>query len=96
MGYFTMDCDVYAVGDDKEPRAMERGKKMSIEKIAEIIYEELPYMYCDNCRYATEITEDPNTDFFPCESCYRKYNGWGISMSEAKRIADMINTACLE
>lgn len=69
---------------------------MSIEKIAEIIYEELPYMYCDNCRYATEITEDPDRIFTPCDDCHRKYNGWGISMNEAKRIAHIIDTTCSE
>ena len=71
-------------------------KGMSTEKIAEIIYEELSYMYCDNCRYATEIAEDPDRIFSPCDECYRKYNSWGISMSEAKRIANMIDTACSE
>lgn len=65
---------------------------MSKEKIAEIIYEELSYMYCDNCRYATELTEDPNTDASPCDDCHRKYNGWGISMNEATRIANIIDT----
>ena len=69
---------------------------MSTEKIAEIIYEELPYMYCDNCRYATEIAADPDRIFSPCDDCHRKYNSWGISMSEAKRIADIINTVCSE
>lgn len=69
---------------------------MSIEKIAEIIYDELPYMYCDNCRYATEIIEDPDRIFSPCDECNRKCNSWGISMNEAKRIAHMIDATCSE
>lgn len=67
------------IGDDaKRPK----------DKIAKIIYEELCYMYCDNCRYNSEIGEDdPN---FGCDDCHRKYNGWGISMAKAERIAEMI------
>ena len=66
------------VGDEERPK----------EKIAKIIYEELCYMYCDNCRYDSEIGEgDLN---FGCYDCHRKYNGWGISMAKAERIAEMI------
>lgn len=67
------------IGDDaKRPK----------DEIAKIIYEELCYMYCDNCRYNSEIGEDdPN---FGCDDCHRKYNGWGISMAKAERIAEMI------
>lgn len=57
------------------------------DKIAEIIYDELGYMYCDNCRYNSEIDEDePN---YGCDDCHRKYNGWGISMAKANRLAEM-------
>ena len=63
---------------------------MNKDKIANIIYNELSYMYCDNCRYATELSNDPDTDFSPCDDCHRKYNSWGISMTEAERIAEMI------
>lgn len=31
---------------------------MNKEKIANIIYNELAYMYCDNCRYSHEIDTD--------------------------------------
>lgn len=44
---------------------------MTKKEIAKFIYDELSYMYCDNCRYHSE-------------------NGWGISMAEAERIAEMI------
>lgn len=40
-------------------------KEDIIEKIAKIIYDEVSYMYCDNCRYSIEITEDPNIGFYP-------------------------------
>lgn len=61
---------------------------MNKEKIAKIIYEELSYMYCDNCRYAFEISEDDPD--WSCDECHRKNNGWGISMAEAKQIAEII------
>ena len=61
---------------------------MTKEERAKIIYEELCYMYCNNCRYESEIGEDDPS--FGCDGCYRKYNGWGISMAEAERIAEMI------
>lgn len=63
---------------------------MNKKNIANIIYDELSYMYCDNCRYATELIEDPNTDIPPCDDCHRKSNNWGISMAEAERIATKI------
>lgn len=64
---------------------------MNKDKIANIIYNELSYMYCDNCRYAFEIGEDDPT--WNCDECYRKYNSWGISMAEAEHIAEMIGGA---
>lgn len=61
---------------------------MNKEKIAKIIYENLPYMYCDNCRYNSEIGEDdPN---WGCEDCDRKSNGWAISMAAAECIAERV------
>lgn len=59
---------------------------MNVDKIAQIIYDRLPYMYCDNCRYNSEIEDE-----YGCEDCHRKYNGWGISMATAKSIAKEIN-----
>ena len=61
-------------------------------KIADIIYENLYYMYCDNCRYNDEILEDENS-YDPCEDCHRKYNGWGISREEAERIERLCQEA---
>lgn len=61
---------------------------MKITEMAKIIYENLDYMYCDNCRYNSEIgEEDPS---WSCDECYRKYNGWGISMKEATRISELL------
>lgn len=53
--------------------------------IATMIYENIGYMYCDNCRYSTEQHTDDS-----CDDCHRKYNGWGISKYEANRIAKQI------
>lgn len=57
------------------------------DKIASILYEEIGYMYCDNCRNSNE-TEDWEEK---CSWCHRKYNGWGISRAEAERIAELIS-----
>lgn len=55
--------------------------------IAELLYDELCYAYCDNCRNAEN---EENCDF-----CYRKYQNWGISRETAqeleKRIKEKIN-----
>lgn len=58
------------------------------QNISDIIYNELNYMYCDNCRCDSEIEKDSEES--GCEDCHRKYNGWGISKSESNRIAKMI------
>ena len=44
-------------------------------RIAELIYDELSYAYCDNCRNAI----DGN-----CDDCHRKYQNWGISKETAE------------
>lgn len=68
------------------------------QKIAEIIYETLDYMYCDNCRFNSEISEkdcDESGNIYGCEDCHRKYNGWGISMAASedlvRKIGEYIN-----
>lgn len=58
------------------------------DDVAKIIYDNLNYMYCDNCRCNSEIKKD--SDECGCEDCHRKYNGWGISMQTSKRIAKEI------
>ena len=59
-------------------------------KIADIIYDELFYMYCDNCRYQIDSNDEDGTDH--CENCHRKYNGWGVS----KETAEAIEKRCLK
>lgn len=64
-----------------------------IDKIAKIIYDRLCYMYCDNCRLNSEIDEEEaikKYGYWGCEDCYRKYNGWAISMAESENIAKKI------
>ena len=58
------------------------------DDIAKIIYNNLNYMYCDNCRCNSEIEKDSYE--CGCDDCHRKYNGWGISMQTSKRIAKEI------
>lgn len=60
-------------------------------KIADTIYKELNYMYCDNCRYNSEITDKDEYGGNPhCEDCHRKYNGWAV----AKHTAEYIEELC--
>lgn len=58
------------------------------DDIAKIIYNNLNYMYCDNCRCNSEIEKDSYE--YGCDDCHRKYNGCGISMQTSKRIAKEI------
>lgn len=58
------------------------------DDVAKIIYDNLNYMYCDNCRCNREIEKDSYE--YGCDDCHRKYNGWGISMQASKRIAKEI------
>jgi ribosomal protein L37AE/L43A len=59
------------------------------DDIASIIYGNLDHMYCDNCRFSSEIKES-DSDEWNCDECHRKYNGWEISMQESNRIAKEI------
>lgn len=63
--------------------------KDSQDDIANIIYSTLDHMYCDNCRFNSEIKES-DSDEWNCDECHRKYNGWGVSMQESNRIAKEI------
>lgn len=64
------------------------------QKIAELIYNDLDYMYCDNCRFGFEISEEDCTDesgiSYGCEDCHRKYNGWGISKAASENLVRKI------
>ena len=57
------------------------------EQISDIIYNYLDYMYCDNCRYDSEITDDD----CHCEDCHRKMNRWGISRATCDILAEKIS-----
>lgn len=58
-----------------------------IERISSVIYNELCYMYCDNCRNA-ELDVEKREE--ACEFCYRKYNNWGVAKHTADEIAEKI------
>ena len=53
-------------------------------EISDIIYDELDYVYCTNCRYASK---DP---YDYCDDCHRKYMGWSVARAECDKIADKI------
>lgn len=57
--------------------------------VVDVIYNYLDYMYCDNCRYNTEI-DMQDALYDPCEDCYRKYNGWALSRGCAEYLAEQI------
>ena len=59
------------------------------DKIAQIIYDWFDYVYCDNCRYNSELETDKYGDN-PCEDCIRKSMGWEISRCDAECLADNI------
>lgn len=61
----------------------------SQDDIVKIIYNTLDHMYCDNCRFSSEIKESDNGEW-NCDECHRKYNGWGVSMQESNKIAKEI------
>lgn len=61
------------------------------EKISDYLFDNLDYIYCQNCRYNNE--EDDLYHF--CENCHRKAMNWEISKSEcdclARKILKIIN-----
>ena len=73
--------------------------KSAIEEISNIIYNKLDYMYCDNCRFKYEISEEESYEMYgnwACEDCSRKYNRWGISKSVANELAEKIINISVE
>ena len=63
------------------------------QAIATLIYNDLCYMYCDNCRFNVEISEEESIErlgYWSCEDCHRKYNGWGVSQATAEYLAKEI------
>lgn len=97
-GLYCVDCGAWIkqVGKN-ELRAFEYLTKQKHvddanskqDDIANIIYGTLDHMYCDNCRFNSEIKESDNGEW-NCDECHRKYNGWGVSMQESNKIAKEI------
>ena len=61
------------------------------KEISDLIYEALNHMYCDNCRYDSEL----NSDDVPyaedrCDNCRRKETGWAVSRAAADSLANRI------
>ena len=66
-----------------------------VNKIANILYEEIGYCYCDNCGTPDLLREDEDMDPNPydpedltvgdtfCDGCYRKYSNWRLSHKAA-------------
>ena len=81
MGYCKLECP------DGETQCCICCEKQ--DDIASIIYSTLDHMYCDNCRFNSEIKESDNGEW-NCDECHRKYNGWGVSMQESNKIAKEI------
>lgn len=52
-------------------------------KLVEIIYNELDYIYCDNCRFSLELENG-------CDDCHRKMMHWEISLNASNILADKI------
>ena len=51
-------------------------------KIAELLFNELDYIYCHNC--------ENNDTAEKCDECSRKRMNWELSMKEAERIESKI------
>lgn len=64
--------------------------KMDKQRISDIIYNTVDYMYCDNCRYHIEMNGEWNENN-PCYDCVRKENGWAISRAESDQLASKIS-----
>lgn len=56
---------------------------MTKEEASKLIYNELNYAYCDNCRRADE-------DEHNCYDCHRKYNNWAVSKEVCDELAEKI------
>lgn len=63
---------------------------MTQTEISDLIYKQLDYVYCDNCRFETEIPYSSDKYYHPCEDCHRKEQNWAISKGDADRIAKII------
>lgn len=62
------------------------------DKISELLYNELDYIYCDNCKFCSVSEEESNEKYgyWGCEDCHRKYMGWEISKKFSDKLAEKI------
>jgi hypothetical protein len=61
---------------------------MTEKEIANLLYDELSYVYCDNCRGSDLENVDDIEE--QCEYCHRKSQNWGIRRSTADRLVSII------
>lgn len=78
-----VECTEYEEKRKKKDSSDLEKKK---EAITKLIYNYVDYMYCDNCRFNIEMENYDGA----CDSCHRKYNGWGISMEDSECLAEKI------
>lgn len=62
------------------------------QQISELLYKELDYTYCDNCKFANLTEEEANKLYghYGCSYCHRKYMGWEISKTQCDSLARKI------
>lgn len=58
---------------------------MTKEEASKLIYNELDYAYCDNCRNSESEGYNDN-----CDECHRKYNNWAVSKEVCDELAEKI------
>ena len=68
---------------------MKMDKLDLMTKISNCIYDRIDYMYCDNCRYGSELEYDED-GYSRCDDCHHKYNGWALSRDCASSLANQI------
>lgn len=62
------------------------------DKISELLYNELDYIYCDNCKFYFVSEEESNEKYgyYGCKDCRRKCMGWEISKKSSDKLAEKI------
>ena len=64
------------------------------QQISNLLYDQLGHIYCDNCRFNTEISKEESNKkygYWGCNDCYRKYMEWEISRTECDSLARKIS-----
>lgn len=63
------------------------------QQISDLLYSQISHIYCDNCRFNSEINKEnfeKENGYWGCEDCYRKYMGWEISKAACDNLAKKI------